>query len=131
VLRLAAVVSVWIFAACRRGDSPPQAPSVPASNTPVQVTGTESIAWDQVAKDAVQLAHYQYIVYIDDLPADPVRASCGADTGNGRFTCRIKLPKMQPGRHRLQLAVEDTDNQNRPSLKSNEILLDVAAPQTP
>jgi hypothetical protein len=100
---------------------------MPASNTPVQVTGSESIVWDQIAVDAAQLATYQYIVYIDDVPGDPVRASCGGGPGNGTFTCRIKLPKIQPGRHRLQLAVEETDNQKRRSSRSNAILLDVAA----
>jgi hypothetical protein len=103
---------------------------MPASNTPVQVTGSESIIWDQNALDAAQLARYQYIVYIDDVPADPVRASCGAGAINGTFTCRIKLPKLQPGRHRLQLAVEETDNQKRRSSRSNAILLDVAAQKT-
>jgi hypothetical protein len=104
---------------------------VPASTTPVPITGNESIVWDQSAQDAAQLARYQYIAYIDDVPADPVSASCGAGTINGIFTCRIKLPKIQPGRHRLQLAVEETDNQKRRSPRSNAILLDVAAPKTP
>jgi hypothetical protein len=104
---------------------------MPTSNTPVQVMGTESIVWDQSAQDAAQLARYQYIVYIDDVPADPVSAGCGAGSVNGIFSCRIKLPKIQPGRHRLQLAVEETDNQKRRSPRSNTILLDVAAPKTP
>jgi len=104
---------------------------VPASSTPVPITGSESIVWDQSALDAAQLARYQYIAYVDDVPADPVSASCDAGTINGIFTCRIKLPKIQPGRHRLQLAVEETDNQKRRSPRSNAILLDVAAPKTP
>jgi hypothetical protein len=104
---------------------------MPASNTPVQVTGTESIAWDQAAQDAAQLARYQYIVYIDDVPADAVTATCGAAAANGKFSCRIKLPKMLPGRHQLQLAVKETDNQKREGLRSSAILLDVAAQKTP
>ena len=104
---------------------------MPPSNTPVPVTGTESIVWDQMAQDAAQLARYQYIVYIDDLPRDAVNATCGAAGADGKFSCRIKLPKMLPGRHRLQLAVKETDNQKRESLRSSAILLDVAAPNTP
>lgn len=103
---------------------------MPASNTPVHVTGNESIVWDQIARDASHLARYQYIVYIDNMPGDPVRASCGAGTLDGVFTCRMKLPKIQPGRHELQLAVEETDNQKRRSPRSNVILLDVAAQKT-
>ena len=102
-----------------------------ASITPIQVTGTESIVWDQTARDAAQLARYRYIVYIDDVPAAPVSASCGAGSVNGIFSCRTKLPKIQPGRHRLQLAVEDTDNQKRRGPRSNVMLLDVAVPKTP
>jgi hypothetical protein len=104
---------------------------MPASTTPVPVTGNESIVWDQAAQDAARLARYQYIAYVDDVPADPVSASCGAGAVNGIFSCRIKLPKIQPGRHRLQLAVEETDNQKRRSPRSSAILLDVAAQKTP
>ena len=104
---------------------------MPPSNTPVSVTGTESIIWDQTAQDAAQLARYQYVVYVDDVPANPVNATCGAAAANGKFSCRIKLPKMLPGRHQLQLAAKETDNQKREGLRSSAILLDVAAPKTP
>ena len=104
---------------------------MPASAAPVSITGNESIVWDQAALNAAQLAHYQYIAYVDDVPVDPVSASCGPGTITGIFTCKIKIPKIQPGRHRLQLAVEETDNQKRRSPRSNAILLDVAAPNTP
>jgi hypothetical protein len=103
---------------------------MPATTTPVPITGSESIVWDQAALDAAQLTHYHYIAYVDDVPTDPVSASCGPGTVSGIFTCRIKIPKIQPGRHRLQLAVEETDNQKRRSPRSNAILLDVAEPKT-
>ncbi len=76
VLLLAAVIGACIAGACRRGDPPPQAPSIAPSTTPVRVTGSDKIAWDQVANDAKELARYRYIVYIDDVPVDLVGASC-------------------------------------------------------
>ncbi len=87
VLLLAAVIGVCMAGACRRDDPPPQAPSTAPSAAPVRVTGTEKIVWDQAANNATQLARYRYIVYIDDVPVDPVAAACSTTTSiNRTFT---------------------------------------------
>jgi hypothetical protein len=130
VLLLAAVIGVCMAGACRRNDPPPQAPST-ASTTPVRVTGREKIAWDQVANDAKELARYRYIMYIDDVPVDLASAACSTTTTNMTFPCSAALPKLSPGSHRLQLAVEkETDGERQRSLKSGALLLDVLPPNT-
>jgi hypothetical protein len=127
---LAAVIGACMAGACR-GDRPPQSPSIAPSTTPVRVTGREKIAWDQVANDAKELARYRYIAYIDDVPVDLAGAACSTTTTNMTFPCSATLPKLSPGSHRLQLAVEkETDGERQRSLKSGALLLDVLPPNT-
>ncbi len=127
VLLLAAVIGTSMAAgACGRGDPPPPTPSTAQSTTPVRVTGTEKVVWDQAANDAAALARYRYIVFIDDVPVDLTGATCSTTATNMKFPCSAALPKLSPGSHRLELAVvEDTDGGRRPSLKSGVLLLDV------
>jgi len=117
--------------ACRGGNAPPQAPSTASSDRPVRITGTEKIVWDQVAKDAIQVAHYRYFAYVDDEAPVELRVNCGPTTAGNSFTCSAPLPMMRAGRHRLQLAAEEADNQKRRGPKSGIILLDVVATKTP
>ena len=129
---LAAVVAAWMATACRRDNPPPQAPSTESSSTPVRVTGSEKIAWDQAASNPTQLARYRYVVYIDDVPTELVGATCTNTASAGRtFPCTASLPKMQPGLHRLQLVVEETEGDHRRSPKSGFLLLDVAPKTAP
>ena len=125
-----AVISTWAVGACRRGDGP-QAPTTDSSNTSVRVNGTEKVVWDQTAKDATQLARYRYLAYVDDeAPIELVGVTCEPATGTGSFTCSGPLPKMGAGRHRLQLAAEEADNQKRRGPRSGIILLDVGTTKT-
>jgi len=126
---LAAVVSSWAGVSCR-DDPPPQAPSTAGSSSPVRVTGTERIVWDQDAHTAKQLHRYRYIVYIDDEPMDLIGARCDDGMSNGAFLCAARLPKMLPGVHRLQLAIEEIDGQKRQSPKSSAITLEVVTSKT-
>jgi hypothetical protein len=85
----------------------------------------------QVANDAKELARYRYIMYIDDVPVDLASAACSTTTTNMTFPCSAALPKLSPGSHRLQLAVEkETDGERQRSLKSGALLLDVLPPNT-
>jgi hypothetical protein len=129
---LAAVIGACTAAGCGRGNPAPQAPSTGSSNTPVRVNGTEKVVWDQIANDANQLSRYRYILFVDDVPVDLAGARCGTTaSASGTFPCTAPLPRMQPGPHRLQLAVEETDKEKRRSPKSGAIFLDVAAPKIP
>jgi len=123
---LAAVIAAWMASACRPGNPAPQAPSTGSSSTPVRVTGTEKVVWDQAASNAKQLASYHYIVYIDDMPVDLVATCATGASSNGTFPCTAPLPKMPPGLHRLQLVAEETEGDLQRSPKSGVLLLDVA-----
>jgi hypothetical protein len=127
---LAAVIGAGIAGACRANDPPPQAPSTGPATAPVRVTGTEKIAWSQAAANASQLAHYRYIVYVDDVPTDPVAADCSPTPIDLTFSCNTALPKLSPGPHRLQFVVEEIDGGRRHSPKSGPLLLDVQPPNT-
>jgi hypothetical protein len=128
VLRV--VLVVLLAGACDRGDPPPQVPSRARSATPVRVTGTEKVGWDQPASDATRLARYRFIVYIDDVPMDLAGATCNTASTTVMFPCSAALPKLSPGSHRLELAAEETDGQRRRSPKSDVLLLDVVPPGT-
>ena len=129
---LAAIVAAWMATACRHDNPPPQAPSTGSSTTPVRVTGSEKIVWDQAASNPTQLARYRYLVYIDDVPTELVGATCtNTASANLTFPCAASLPKMQPGLHRLQLGVEETEGDHRRSPKSGLLLLDVAPKTAP
>ena len=123
---LAAVVAVCMTGACRRGNPPPQAPSTGSSSTPVRVTGSERVAWDQIAGNATQLAGYHFVAYIDDIPADLVATCATTASASGMFRCTAPLPKMQPGLHRLQLGAEETEGDHQRSPRSGALMLDVA-----
>ena len=125
---LAALSGALMAGACRRGDSPPQAPSTAPSLAPVRVTGIENVVWDQAAHDAAQLARFRYIVYVDDIPQDLAGAVCGTTASNALFPCRAALPKLSPGPHRLQLAVEETGGKQQRSPKSRALILNVVPP---
>jgi hypothetical protein len=117
-------------AGCGRSDPPPQAPSTHGSNTPVAVSGTEKIMWDQEANSAEQVARYRFIAIVDDVPANLTDASCDATPTSGRFPCSAHLPRMSAGPHRLQIAAEETGDRQRRSPRSGVLLLDVRPADT-
>jgi hypothetical protein len=130
VLPLAVVFGACMAGSCRSDDPPPQAPSTGSSTTPVRVTGTEKVVWDQAANDATALARYRYFVYVDDVPVELAGTACSSTTPTSAplFPCSAALPKLSPGSHRLQLAVEETDGKRRRSPKSGTLFLDVRPP---
>jgi hypothetical protein len=128
---LAAAVGAWLAASCGRGEPPPQAPVTTPSSTPITVTGSERIAWDQAASSASQLAHWRYIGVLDDVPIDLADATCATTRGeHGTFVCSARLPKMSPGLHRLQLVAAEIDGERRQGSKSGQLVLNVVPSQT-
>src|SRR5262245_56597366 len=115
------------------GDSAPAAPSTgstPPSGTPVNVTGTEKVGWDQPAISTSQLAGYQYLGYVDDSPQVLTNVSCGATAANGTFPCSASLPRMSVGTHRLELAAQELSGSRTIGDRSPAILLNVTASRT-
>jgi hypothetical protein len=130
LLVLTAAVSALIAAACGRSDPGPQAPSTRPSTTPVSVSGTERVTWDQDAYSAEELARYRFIGYVDDVPASLTDASCSTTPAGGKFPCSARLPPMSAGRHRLEIAAEEIDGRQRRGPKSGALLLDVRRADT-
>jgi glucose/arabinose dehydrogenase len=128
--RALCVAVALIASACGGSSSSPSAPSTeppPPSSGPINVTGTERIGWDQPADDASQLAHYQYLGYVDDAPQVLASPVCGTTPSNGAFPCDAKLPTMSFGNHRLELAAQEIDGAQRLGPRSAAILLNVTS----
>ena len=87
------------------GGGSPSPPVVTPPSTPITVTGTERIGWDQPATDAVELATFNYAIYVDGTRGVATSVSCGsiAATAIG-FPCTAALPPLTPGAHSLQVA---------------------------
>ena len=127
ITRIDRYASLWAFtallaAACGSG---PSAPNSGSSSTPITVTGTEKIAWEQAADSASQLAHYRYVGYVDDVRQVLADATCAGTSTSSSFTCSAGLPKMSAGARQLELAVEEIDGLQRQSTRSAPLLLNV------
>src|SRR5262245_36963897 len=125
--RLLFLAAALIASACG-SDSSPSAPSTgspPPSSGPINVKGTERIGWDQPADDASQLAHYQYLGYVDNVAQVLANPVCGTTPSNGTFPCSAKLPTMSLGNHRLELAAQEIDGAQRLGPRSAALLLNV------
>src|SRR5215510_13144109 len=109
--RILCLVVALVATACGGNDSPPTAPTTgsqppTSSGGPINVTGTEKIGWSQPA-DASQMAGYQYLGYVDNVPQVLVNASCGNTPTDGAFPCTASLPRMSAGLHTLELAAQE------------------------
>ena len=102
-VRRAAILFVSsTVAAC--GGGSPSPPVVTPPSTPVTVTGTERIGWDQPAADAVELATFGYAIYVDGTRGVAANVSCGTTPATAGFPCTAALPPLTPGAHSLQVA---------------------------
>jgi len=102
-VRLAAILfASSTVAAC--GGGSPSPPVVTPPSTPVTVTGTERIGWDQPAADAVELATFGYAIYVDGTRGIAANVSCGPIPATAGFPCTAALPPLTPGAHSLQVA---------------------------
>jgi glucose/arabinose dehydrogenase len=107
------------------GSTPPS-----SSGSPITVTGSEKIGWDQPANTAADLTHYQYLGYVDDAPQVLANATCATTASSGAFPCTASLPKMTVGLRRLELAVQEIDGAKRMSDRSPALQLNVVASKT-
>jgi glucose/arabinose dehydrogenase len=112
-----------LVSAC--GGDGPAAPSG-SSSVVVTVNGSEKIGWNQLAISSSQLAGYQYLGFVDNVPQVLANAACGSTpASDGTFPCAASLPAMSAGQHTLQLAAQETGGAQRTSPLSAPILLNV------
>jgi glucose/arabinose dehydrogenase len=98
----ALVFAVLLCSACGGSSNPPP-PGTPGpgggSNT---ITGRERIGWLQQAQDDVQLAMFDYAIYVDGSRQVLTSDTCTPASGDG-FDCSAALPPLSPGQHTLEL----------------------------
>src|SRR4051812_39109807 len=116
-------IGAMTFASCGSDSPAPSAPVGGSSSSIVTISGTEKIAWDQAAPDASRLDHYRYVGYVDDVRQVLADATCGRTSVGGLFPCTAGLPKMTPGSHSLNLAVEEIDGLQQQSPRSAALQL--------
>lgn len=130
VLRLV-LLGTLVTCACG-GDSTPQPPATGAAKgSPISITGTEKIAWNQAADNANELARLRYISYVDDAPQLLADAVCDRISGSGLFACQASLPPMSFGLHQIQLASEEVDGLQRRSERSSALAVNLVVAQIP
>ena len=98
------IAVVFLVAPACGGSGSPASPSTSPPSSPIAVRGTERFGWDQFAPDTTQLARFQYVTYVDNVPQSLVNAVCQNGAGATQFTCAAPLPRMPSGSHRLELA---------------------------
>jgi glucose/arabinose dehydrogenase len=98
------MATLLIAAAVSTPQSCGTAGSPSGSATPITVTGTEHIAWDQSSPDG-QVLTYSYVAYVDAVRQLLPGATCTpSSSDNTQASCLSPLPHMAAGSHTLQLA---------------------------
>ena len=105
---LAGLVVGMLFAGCGNQE-PPAPPDAGLPSGEVQVRAGDRLGWTQRAGDAVELASFQYVLYVDGTRVMLAGASCSPSATQGLFDCTAELPSMAPGVHMLELAAYVVD----------------------
>jgi glucose/arabinose dehydrogenase len=108
VLRSLSFAALLITATCGGESMPPGPPTGDGSSptSPISISGSERIGWNQLAADASQASGYRYTAYVDDEPFGLPDAACDG-AGEIGFTCVARLPPVSVGPHRIEIASSD------------------------
>jgi hypothetical protein len=100
---IAALALVSLLAAnCSDNVSPPTTPPGGSGNG-VAIRGNERIGWFQQAASSAALRDYRFTLYIDGNRNPLNDATCGQSAGSQGFECSASLPRMNAGRHVLEI----------------------------
>jgi glucose/arabinose dehydrogenase len=103
--RFALTVLVCVcVAACDK--KTPETPD-PGSGNPsgeTRVAPGDRLGWSQQAADAIEVASFQFALYIDGVRTALSGVSCVATSSSSDFDCSASLPGMSNGTHTLELA---------------------------
>jgi glucose/arabinose dehydrogenase len=108
MLRLIAVVLVTCTSIVACDKKEPETPNPGDPSGEVRVAPGDRLGWVQQAPDTVQLASYQFALYIDGARSVLTGVNCTA-SGVSTFDCSAQLPAFSPGTHTLELASFSTD----------------------
>ena len=108
VLRALSFAALLITATCGGESVPPVPPTGDGSSptSPISISGSERIGWNQLAADVAQASGYRYTAFVDDEPVGLPDATCGG-SGDTGFTCVAHLPPVSVGPHRIEIASSD------------------------
>jgi glucose/arabinose dehydrogenase len=101
-MRRFCILVTILAAACGSETTPP--PSSPNGSDAVEpITGRERIGWNQAARDAAELATFQYAVYVDGVRSVMADARCTPSQEPSGFPCVASLPPLSNGVHTLEI----------------------------
>jgi len=120
------ILCAWSIACSRT----PPAPDVPSTGVE-QITGRESIGWDQRAIDPVELATYRYAIYVDGNRSELSGVSCASTSSSTGYACSARLPSLSAGRHAIQLAAFIVSGSIVESTRSGALDVNVSAASAP
>ena len=100
---LTAFIVLMPLAGCDNQE-PPAPPEAGPPSGDVAAAPGDRLGWTQRAGDAIELAAFQYALYVDGNRVTLAGASCAPSAAEGFFDCSAALPSMTPGVHMLELA---------------------------
>ncbi|PWT82589.1 MAG: hypothetical protein C5B57_08440 [Blastocatellia bacterium] len=124
--RCLVALACLIMCACDKTPSPP----VVNPGPPQTINGTERLGWGQSASDAVELATFRYVAYVDGARSELSAASCARSGSTDDFACTAPLPPMSAGAHTLELATLVVDGGPLESARSAPLQVTVVASTT-
>lgn len=89
--------------ACGGSSNPPPPSTGPPGSGSETISGRERIGWSQQARDASELATFDYAIYVDGARRVLEGEACAAGS-DGAFECSAQLPPMTAGQHTIELA---------------------------
>jgi hypothetical protein len=123
----AAVIASLCIATAVACGSPASSPVAPQSETAATtISGSERLAWRQVADSLDEANAYSYGMYVDGNRVLLSSTICTAGTTAGRYDCSAGLPKLAAGQHVLELVAIDTGGNEGP--RSARLVVTVSNP---
>ena len=96
------VVTCLCVAGCDKKEPETPDPGDPSGEVPV--SPGDRLGWMQQAADAVQVASFQYALYVDGSRMPLSNATCTAAASGTGFDCSAPMPTLSAGSHTIELA---------------------------
>lgn len=102
VLRFLTVALLTCISVAGCDKKPPETPDPGNPSGEVRVSPGDRLGWTQQAADSIQLATYQFALYIDGTRTVLSGVNC-TPAASGTFDCSAILPPLTTGTHTLEL----------------------------
>ena len=127
VARLCPLVCLILISCGSTATPAPQPPVVDTPTGSTTINGSERIGWDQPADDAVDLARFGWVIYVDGARNELSGVTCASEAVSAGFPCSSRLPSMTAGSHTLELATFVNDGGLLESARSAALRVTLAA----